>query len=135
MYVKKIVPIQISNGYAIEFIATLPIVLGNFAVRHFRIEFHDKDGNPLLQHEGEVSGLPFNEKLVENVNPHTFDYCSPEATQMFDAQDKIVLDEIKKQFGLTYYDDTFTIDNTRDFSYTTYVNLTNEEDIGKIHPL
>lgn len=54
---------------------------------------------------------------------------------MFDAQDKIVLDEIKKLFGLTYYDDTFTIDNTRDFSYTTYVNLTNEEDIGKIHPL
>jgi hypothetical protein len=131
MYVKKIHPIQVLNKYATEFIGIFPVTVKDFGTRQFEIEFYDKDGNPLLSRKYTISGLPVNHKLVENVDPHTFNYTSPEAIEMYDAQDKILFDEIKKGYGLTYYDDTYEKNVERSFSYTRYFNAVNSEDVGK----
>lgn len=50
----------------------------DFSTRLFEIEFYDDKGNPLLSYQGEITGLPVNASLIENVNPHTFkyDYCN-----------------------------------------------------------
>lgn len=39
---------------------------------------------------------------------------------MFDMQDNIIFDKLKKEYGLTYYDDTYETQE-RDFSYTIWV--------------
>lgn len=135
MYYKQIYPIQVLNLYASEFIGEFPLVLGDFSSRKFEIEFYDEDRHPLLSRKGIISGLPVNTKLVENVNPHTFDYNSQDAREMFDAQDKIIFDEIKEICGLTYYDDTFETKYNRVFSYRTYFNAVKPEHIGKSFPL
>ncbi len=108
MYSKEIVPIQILNAYATEFICELPLVFGDFSKRQFEIEFYDKYGHALLMQHGEICGLPVNDKLVGNVmNPYNFNYKSPEAEAMFIEQDKFIIDRFRTQFGLTYYDDTY----------------------------
>jgi hypothetical protein len=65
--------------------------------------------------------LPINKKLI--CSP-TFDYSSPDAKEMFDAQDKIIFEEIKNVLGLTYYDDTYEINPNRTFSYIIYTTCT-----------
>lgn len=135
MYYKQIYPIQVLNLYATEFIGEFSIVLGDFSSRRFEIEFYDNEGHPLLSRKGIISGLPVNTKLVENVNPHTFDYNSQDSQKMFDAQDKIIFDEIKKICGLTYYDDTFETKYNREFSYIKHLNAVKPEHIGKTFPL
>lgn len=121
MYYKKIHPIQVLNLYASEFIGVFPIILKDFTSRQFEIEFYDNEGHPLLSRKGIISGLPVNTKLIENINPHTFDYNSQDAKEMFNLQDKIMFDEIKKLFGLTYYDETFEHKYDRSFSHITIV--------------
>lgn len=123
MYYKKIVPIQVLNLYATEFMGIFPLTK-DCSVRLFEIEFYNEEGHPLLSRKGKISGLPINEKLVENLGDKLFtDNMCQEAREMFDAQNKIIMDEIKKIYGLTYYDDTFERNDKKDFSYTTYVNL------------
>ena len=131
MYYKQILPIQVLNLCASEFIGEFPLVSGDFSSRQFEIEFYDNEGHPLLSRKGKISGLPVNSKLVENI-PHTFDYNSQEAREMFDAQDKVIFDEIKELCGLTYYDDTFEKKDDRVFSYITYFNAVKPEHIGKV---
>ncbi len=133
MYYKKIIPSR--ELQATEFICMLPLILGNFSSRKFEIEFYDKDGQPLLSREGEISGLPINTKLVKNVNPHTFDYSSPEAKTMFDEQDKFIFDEFKRMFGLTYYDDTFETNFKRNFSYIKFVSPGGKQNVWKHIPV
>ena len=123
MYYKKIVPTQVLNLYATEFIGEFPLILGDFSSRKFEIEFYDDEGHPLLSRKGEIYGLPVDTKLIENTNPHTFDYNSEDALKMFDVQDKIIFDEIKKLCGLSYYDDNFEIKNDKTFSYRTYIKI------------
>lgn len=135
MFYKKIVPIQVLNLYATEFIGEFSLVLGDFSSRQFEIEFYDNDGHPLLSRKGKISGLPVNTKLTENINPHAFDYKSQDAIKMFDLQNKIIFDEIKEMYGLTFFDDTFEIKNDRVFSYITYFDAIKPENIGKIFPL
>jgi hypothetical protein len=135
MYYKKIVPIQILNIYASEFIGEFSFTLGDFSSRQFEIEFYDNEGNPLLLRKGNIFGLPINTNLTQNINPHTFDYNSQDAKKMFDIQDKIIFDKIKDIFGLTYYDDTFEKKDNRVFSYKTYFNAVKPENINKSYPL
>lgn len=134
MYYKKIFPIQVLNSEATEFICRLPLILGKFSSREFEIEFYDKDGRPLLSRKGVITELPINTTLVENVNPHTFDYSSQEAQTMFDEQDKLIFEEFKRLFGLTYYDDTFE-SVKREFSYTIFINPGGELNVCKPIPL
>jgi len=131
MFYKKILPKQVLNLYATEFICEFSLILGDFSSRKFEIEFYDEQGNPLLSRKGVISGLPINMKLIENINPHN--YSSQDAIEMFDAQEKIIFDEIKNTFELTYYDDTFERINKK-FSYITYFNI-NSDNIGKLIPL
>lgn len=134
MHFKQIHPIQVLNLFASEFIGEFPVILGDFSSRQFEIEFYDNEGHPLFSRKGIISDLPVNKILVDNVNPHTFNYNSQDAREMFDAQDKIIFDKIKELSGLTYYDDTFETKCDRDFSYRTYINL-NPEHIGKVFSL
>ena len=39
---------------------------------------------------------------------------------MFDVQHKKIFDEIKEKYGLTYYDDTYKIDEKMVFSYIQF---------------
>ena len=137
MYYKKIVPIQVLNLYASEFITRIPLnsVGGDFSSRKFEIEFYDDENHPLLSRKGIISGLPVNKLLIENVNPYTFDYDSQDAREMFDIQDKIIFNEIKEICGLSYYDDTYEIKIDREFSYTTYFDAVKSEDGVKTLPL
>ncbi len=135
MYYKKIVPAQVLNCLATEFICELSVISGDFSSRKFEIEFYDENKQPLLCRKGEISGLPVNTKLVENANPHTFDYSSPEAQSMFEEQDKLIFDEFKKMFGLTYYDDTFETNVERKFCYRKYVTKEGELYIWKPIPI
>lgn len=112
----------------------MPLILGKFSSRQFEIEFYDKDGHPLLSRKGVITDLPINTTLVENVNPHTFNYSSQEAQTMFDEQDKLIFDIIKQMFGLTYYDETFESVN-REFSYTIFINPNVELNVCKPIPL
>ena len=121
MYEKKIVPVQVLNQFATEFIGEFCLIKGKFRTRTFEIEFYDKYGCPLLSRKGDITGLPINEKLI--CLP-TFDYSSPDAKEMFDAQDKIIFEEIKNVLGLTYYDDTYEINPKRTFSYIIYTTCT-----------
>jgi hypothetical protein len=121
MYYKKIVPTQVLNLQATEFICEISFISDDFSSRKFEIEFYDKNKQPLLSRKGEISGLPVNTKLAENANPHTFDYSSEDAQSMLKEQDKRIFDEIKRHFGLTYYDDTFETNVDRAFSYRRYV--------------
>lgn len=130
MYYKKIVPIQVLNLYATEFVGEFPLVSRDGTSRLFEIEFYDHEGQPLISRKGKISGLPVNAKLVENINTHAFDYNSQEAREMFEAQDKIIFDKIKEICGLTYYDDFYEINN-RTFSYRTYINAGNPHNIEK----
>ena len=94
MYFKQIHPIQVLNLFASEFIGEFPVILGDFSSRQFEIEFYDNEGHPLFSRKGIISDLPVNKILVDNVNPHTFNYNSQDAREMFDAQDKIIFDKI-----------------------------------------
>ena len=135
MYYKQIRPIQVLNLYANEFIGEFPLILGNFSSRQFEIEFYDNQGQPLLSRKGIISGLPVNSNIVENVNPHVFDYNSQDAREMFDNQDKIIFEKIKEMFGLSYYDNNYEIKKDRIFSYITYVELGKTQDIGNEYAL
>jgi hypothetical protein len=117
MYEKKIVPVQVLNQFATEFIGEFVLIKGKFCTRRIDIEFYDKYGCPLLSRRFEISGLPVNENLI--CSP-TFDYSSSDAKEMFDAQDKLIFEEIKNILGLTYYDDTYEINPKRTFSYIIY---------------
>jgi hypothetical protein len=125
MYLKKISPKPVLELHATEFICELSSYLDNFSRRAFEIEFYDKDGHPLLSRKGKITGLPINTKFVENLDPDTLYlnidalYSSSEVKIMFAEQEKLIFDEIKKRFGLTYYDDTFEIIDDRTFSYRT----------------
>lgn len=135
MYYKKIFPAQVLNLYATEYICELPLT-NNVRSRKFEIEFYDKDGHPLLSRKGEISGLPIDNNLVEYVDQHNaFDYSSPEAQKMFDEQDEYIFNEIKRMFGLTYYDDTYETNINREFSYLKYVSPGAELNIWKPIPL
>ncbi len=116
VYVKKIHPVEISNKIATEIITEFPIVNNKWDTRMFEIEFYDKDGNPISSYKGESTGLPADKNLVLKTND---DFNSPSVKEMFDTQDKLIFDEIKQMFGLTYYDDTYTVDGNRKFSYIT----------------
>lgn len=131
MYCKQIVPIQVLKNQATSFICELPLILGDFSSRQFEIEFYDENRQPLLSRKGTISGLPINTTLVENVDPHTFDYSSPDAEKMFDEQDKFIFEHFKQLFGLTYYDDTFTKNAEYAFSYRTYFSLEGELNVSK----
>jgi hypothetical protein len=132
MYYKKILPAQVLELQATEFICSLPVMLGNLSSRKFEIEFYDKDGHPLLSRKGEISGLPINTKLMESFNPNTFDYSSLEAQKMFDEQDKIIFDELKRMFELKYYDETFEKNVKRNFSYIKIVSPGGEPNVWKL---
>ena len=105
--------------------------MGDFTSRKFEIEFYNSEGQPLLSRKGNVNGLPVNEKLVESVNSHSFDYTSKEAIEMFEEQDKIIFNEIKKICELTYYNDIYEINTKRSFSYQILLNAGKTENIGK----
>ena len=128
MFEKKIVPIGVLNDVATEFIAEFTLVAKNPATRMFEIEFYNNNGNPLLSRRGEVTGLPVN----TNISVPISDYSSAEVQEMIDAQDKIIFAEIQRVLGLTYYDDTFTINPERDFSYRIYITLKNNGGGGEI---
>ena len=132
MFYKKIVPIQILNLYAMEIICEF--FIDDFSSISVEIEFYDDESHSLLSRKLKVSGLPVDEELIKGKNLNNFNYTSDRATEMFNKQNKIIFDEIKVFFGLSYYDDNYEIDNKRKFSYIEYLNLP-VVNIGKSFPI
>lgn len=135
MYRKKIVPVQVLNDQATEFICELSFISDNFTSRKFEIEFYSENNRPLLSREGTISGLPVNAKLIENDNSHTFDYSSHGAQLMFEEQDKLIFEHIKRVCGLEYYDDTFEKDVEYTFSYERFFSEEGKFSIVKPFPV
>ena len=101
MYYKKIVPIQILNMYATEFMCEFFLVPKDLSSRKFHIVFCNEDGMEILSRNGTmtISGLHVPTTLVEN----TFDYHS------HNKPDKRMFDAFISMYGLQYYDDTYKI--------------------------
>lgn len=114
MLIKKIAPIQILNEYAnvmhIELKYSIykcdseKYGLINFNSVTVQIEFYDENKKPIHNCELIIDELPVNNNinLINNL-----DFVTPDAKIMFDAQHQKILDEIKKTYGLTYYDETY----------------------------
>ncbi len=115
MFEKKMVPKVLNGDVATEFIGHCEGI-GNIlsGTRYYRIEFYNKDGRPLFDRSGIVTGLP---TTIKNFPNHSF----AEMQEMIAAQDKLVFVEIRKKFGLTYNDDTFKENVDRKFSYNHLV--------------
>jgi len=122
MFIKQIVPIQILNQYANTVLFTKEYSvypsnsekqgLINFNSAKIKIEFYDINKKPIHNCKFIINDLPDNIRLISDS-----DFTSPDSKIMFDVQHKKILDEIKEKFGLTYYDDTYEIDQKMVFSY------------------
>lgn len=124
MFIKQIVPIQILNQYANTVLFTKEYSLYpsnsekqgliNFNSAKIKIEFYDINKKPIHNCKFIIDDLPVdtNIRVISDS-----DFTSPDAKIMFDVQHKKILDEIKEKFGLTYYDDTYEIDQKMVFSY------------------
>ena len=124
MFIKQIVPIQILNQYANTVLFTKEYSLYpsnsekqgliNFNSAKIKIEFYDINKKPIHNCKFIIDDLPVdtNIRVISDS-----DFTSPDAKIMFDLQHNKIFDEIKEKFGLTYYDDTYEIDQKMVFSY------------------
>lgn len=127
MFIKLIIPIKILNRYVNMMIFTKEYSLYslnsekqgliNFNSAKIKIEFYDENKKPIHNCEFIIDDLPVdkNINLISDSN-----FTSPDAKIMFELQNKKIFDVIKEKFGLTYYDDTFEIDEKMVFSYIQF---------------
>jgi len=129
MFTKQIVPIQILNQYANSMLFTkkyslypsdsekkglIKRSLINFSSAKIEIEFYDENKKPIHNCKFIIDELPVN----NNINlTHDSDFTTPDSKIMFDVQHQKIFDEIKNKYGLTYYDETYEIDEKIIISY------------------
>lgn len=122
MFIKKIVPIPILNEIADTILFSKEYGLYekgliNFSSAKIKIEFYDKNKKPLHQCKFVIDDLPVNNniRLISDS-----DFTTQDAKEMFNAQIKKILDEMKNKYGLVYYDDTYDIDKHIVHSYIKF---------------
>ena len=124
MFIKKIVPFKILNQYANVILVNKTYTiyrddsekngLVNFTLAKIDIEFYNENKKPIDKGLFFIDDLPINNN-ISLISPS--DLTTPDAIIMFDTQHQKIFDEIKNKYGLTYYDDTYEIDEKLCFSY------------------
>lgn len=129
MIIKQIIPHQVLNQTAIVMLLTKEYSNYpydsekqgsiNFTSAKVKIEFYNENKKPIHKSKLIIDGLPVNNniRLISDS-----DFTTPDAKKMFDAQNKKIFDEIKEKYGLTYYDDTYEIDEKLVFSHIQFTD-------------
>jgi hypothetical protein len=84
----------------------------NYSSAEIKLEFYDKNKKPIHNCKFIIDELHVDNN-IRLINDS--DFTSPDAKIMFDVQHKKIFDEIKEKYGLTYYDDTYEIDQKNGF--------------------
>lgn len=127
MFIKQIAPLQILNQSVNVMIFTTEYSLYpsysekhgliNFTEVKVEIEFYDENKKPIHKCELTIDELPVNNNISLISDS---DFTTPDAKKMFNVQHKKIFDKIKEKYELTYYDDTYEIDEKMVFSYVLF---------------
>lgn len=116
MYIKTFNPIQIlTNISNVMLVEILNEKYNDFTSARVEIEFYDVNKTPIDKCTFVMKDLPVNSNINYDIDIGG-DYNLQFLKDMFNTQAKIVFDEIKQRYGLTYYDDTWGEDEKLTFS-------------------
>lgn len=118
MFIQKITPVQVFQ-YATTMLISIRYDSSIFSTVTVELEFYDENKNPVHNCNFSINDLPVNTNIPLMSDPNA-DLFSSDALIMYETHRRLIFDNIKQKYGLTYSSKTYEVDEKLVFSYDKF---------------